>query len=208
LQFEIGTTRSAYQNVTTAFDVTESGQRDCYGVRADGIDDGYATAGNVDFSGTDKVTVFAAIRNLQSSTAAALLELSSTTASGSGKFAMFAPLAANVYAFRSRGSTNSVDANSAASFAAPDTAILTGQASIAEPIVTLRRNGVQIASDATSQGTGNYIDDILYLFRRGGTTIPFNGNLYALIVAGGSYPLSTIQRVEKLLSRITPTVNL
>jgi len=36
----------------------------------------------------------------------------------------------------------------------------------------------------------------------------FNGNLYALIVAGGSYPLSTIQRVERLLSRITPTVNL
>jgi hypothetical protein len=69
-------------------------------------------------------------------------------------------------------------------------------------------NGAQVGSVLSDQGTGNYGNYPLYLFRRGGTTLPFNGNLYALIVAGGSYPLSTIQRVERLLSRITPTVNL
>jgi hypothetical protein len=47
-------------------------------------------------------------------------------------------------------------------------------------------NSVQAASDSTSQGTGNYGNYPLYLFRRGGTSLPFNGRLYQLIVAGGT----------------------
>ena len=73
----------------------------------------------------------------------------------------------------------------------------------------MRLNGTQVATSATDQGTGNNATGVLNLgFRNGGASNFLNGNLYALIVAGGSYPLSTIQRVERLLSRITPTVNL
>jgi uncharacterized membrane protein len=205
-QLELGSTATQIQTVTTAFDVTEAGQRDCFGVRADGIDDFYTTA-STDFTGTDKVTVFAAVRKLSDAAAGVVLELSSSSGTGFGKFGMFAPsdVAAN-YMFRSAGTSNVT--NTVTTFAAPITNIVTGIADIGADVNIVRVNGTQAGSVSTDQGTGNYANDILYLFRRGGTTLPFNGNLYALIVAGGSYPLSTIQRVERILSRITPTVNL
>jgi hypothetical protein len=204
-QLELGSTPTAYQRVTTAFDVTESGQRDCYGVRADGIDDGYATAGNVDFSGTDKVTVFAAVRKLSDAATANICELGSA----SNRFILLAPsgAGANSYRMTSQGDGTLRSAGTGIFASAPDTAILTGFGDISGPLVSLRRNGVEIASSNLSQGAGNYASGILYMLFNG-TTSFFNGRLYALIVAGGSYPLSTIQRVERLLSRITPTVNL
>jgi hypothetical protein len=203
-QLELGSTPTAYQRVNTAFDVTESGQRDCFGVRADGTDDEYATA-SIDFTGTNKVTVFAAIRKLSDAAAGALLHLGAG-ATADGLFAVLAPTgAASNYRFRSRGNTNG-DAT-ATSFTAPTTNIVTGIGDIGGPLSQIRVNGVVSATNTDSQGPGNYRNDVLYLFQRNGLA-PFNGDLYALIVAGGSYPLSTIQRVERILSRITPTVNL
>jgi hypothetical protein len=193
-----------YQRVTTAFDVTESGQRDCFGVRADGTDDFYTTA-SVDLSGTDKVTVFAAIRKLSDAAIGEVVGLS--TIASDGTFAILAPSSASANIGWSSKGTTTVSAI-ATGIASPATRIVTGFGDISSDVARIRINGVQAAETLTDQGTGNYRNDILHLFRRGGTTLPFNGNLYALIVAGGSYPLSTIQRVERILSRITPTVNL
>jgi uncharacterized membrane protein len=205
-QLELGSTATPYQRVTTAFDVTESGQRDCYGVRADGTDDFYTTA-STDFTGTDKVTVFAAVRKLSDAARAVLLELSTTT-SNPGTFSIEAPpLPAQRIDFFNTGTTSRNATITGAEFAAGLSLIVTGIGDIAAPITQLRVNGVVRQTNSSSLGTGNYSSNPLYLFRRGGTTLPFNGDLYALIVAGGSYPLSTIQRVERLLSRITP-VNL
>ena len=205
-QFETGSTRTNFQRVgLTAFDVTEAGQRDCYGVRADGTDDEYATA-SIDFTGTNKVTVFAAIRKQSDANAGTLLHLGAG-ATAEGLFAIFAPssAASTNYRFRSRGDTNAD--STTALFAAPTTNIVTGIGDIGGPLSQIRVDGIVRTTNTDSQGPGNYRNDVLYLFQRNGLT-PFNGNLYALIVAGGSYPLSTIQRVERLLSRITPTVNL
>jgi hypothetical protein len=209
-QLNTGATRGAYQNVVSAFDITESGQRDCFGVRADGIDDGYQTAGNVDFSGTDKVTVFAAVRKLSDASVGIITELGPSTFENSGAFVLSnfndTGTASDFFIFWSKGTDNGLAFSSG--FASPVTAVLTGIGDISGSIAALRVNGTQVAQITNSQGSGNYRNDILYLLRRAGTSLPFNGNLYALIVAGGSYPLSTIQRVERILSRITPTVNL
>jgi hypothetical protein len=207
-QIDAATTRTAYQRVTTAFDVTEQGQRDCYGVRADGIDDFYQRA--IDFSGTDKVTVFAAVRKLSDAATAVFLELSPSASTNNGGFALLAPSASGSerYTFNSRGTASAFAITSNSAFNAPVTNIVTCIGDIANDLCILRVDGTQVAAGASDQGTGNYRNDTLNLFRRNGATLPFNGNLYGLIVAGGSYPLSTIQRVERILSRITPTVNL
>jgi hypothetical protein len=206
-QAELGSTPTPYQRVTTAFDVTEAGQRDCYGVRGDGIDDGYATAGNVDFSGTPRVTVFAAVRKLSD---AALSSVVSLPPSGTGnqRFGMRAPQgASDRYGYVSQGTSLQFLTTTSSSFNAPNTSILTGESDISAPLIRLRINGNLIAENSLSQGSGNYQNAALQLLSHSGSAF-FNGNLYALIVAGGSYPLSTIQRVERILSRITPTVNL
>jgi hypothetical protein len=208
-QLEVGTVPTAPQRVTTAFDVTEAGQRDCYGVRADGTDDWYQTAGNVDFSGTPRVTVFAAVRKLSDAASGTVVELSSNAASNDGAFLLRAPWTATPgYGFFVRGTTSTSQAITSSGAVAPITNIIRGQVDISANLTELFIDGTLAATSSASLGGGNFRNDILYLFRRGGTSIPFNGNLYALIVAGGSYPLSTIQRVERILSRITPTVNL
>jgi hypothetical protein len=205
-QLEAGSTATAYQRVTTAFDVTEAGQRDCFGVRADGIDDGYATAGNVDFSGTDAVTIFAAMRKV-GTTSATFCELSVQADTNNGAFYLRAPLSStDSYDVLSRGTANARLVPTA--FPSPITNILTAQFRISTDFANLRVDGTSVLSVSTDQGSGNYGNYPLFLMARNNTTSRFNGDLYALIIAGGSYPLSTIQRVERLLSRITPTVNL
>jgi hypothetical protein len=186
--------------------VTEAGQRDCYGVRTDGTDDFYTTA-STDFTGTDKVTVFAALRKRSDATRGIFFEHTVNLAPNSGGFVVNAPSGAlNDYGFFSTSTSGSIVTT--LSSTNPPVAVLTGQASILEDILTIRLNGTQVGSSSADQGSGTYANAVMHLFRRGGTTFPFNGDLYALIVAGGSYPLSTIQRVERILSRITPTVNL
>jgi hypothetical protein len=213
-QIETGSTPTAYQRVTTAFDVTEQGQRDCYGVRADGTDDGYVTAGNVDFSGTDKVTVFAAVRKLSDAAGSSILAHGADF-STVGAFELQGNTSANATtAFRGRSTSGSTEqAGFTRDVASPSTFILTATIdySLAAGLeFTGRYNQVAQTQNTgeAQENTGTLGNHALHLFRRGGTTLPFNGNLYALIVAGGSYPLSTIQRVERILSRITPTVNL
>jgi uncharacterized membrane protein len=193
-----------YQRVTTAFDVTEAGQRDCYGVRTDGIDDWYQTA-SIDFSGTDKVTVFAAVRKLSDASTGVVVEL--TTGTGGNRFAIRAPNdPLPNYLFATGGSVPL--GVTATTFTAPITNIVTGIGDISGDYAGIRVNGTLINTNTADQGSGNYANSNLYIFSRAGSSLFFNGNLYALIVAGGSYSLSTIQRVERLLSRITPTVNL
>jgi hypothetical protein len=179
-------------------------------VRADGIDDGYATAGNVDFSGTDKVTVFAALRKLSDANQSVFVELGGSVGAA-GSFGMFAPGAAGAPRldfFNNGGTLRNAFANNAI-YAAGLNHVVTCEGDIAASLTRIRVNAVNVSTNTSSLGGGTYLNAALNLLaRNNGSSTFFNGNLYALIVAGGSYPLSTIQRVERLLSRITPTVNL
>ena len=209
-QLETGSTATAYQRVTTAFDVTEAGQRDCYGVRTDGTDDWYQTAGNVDFSGTDKVTVFAALRKRSDAATGCVVELSATNAINNGTFALFAPSTngANSYRWQSKFDVPAVNAGTGVFAAAPDICVLTAVGDINAPLAQLFRDNVSIEATTTSQGTGNYGSYQLFVGARGGGSLFLNADIFGLIVAGGGYSLSTRQRIARLLSRITPTVNL
>jgi len=205
-QFETGSTPTAYQRVTTAFDVTEQGQRDCYGVRFDSVDDGYGTS-SIDFSANDTISVFAAFRKLGDLATGTVVELTGNLGNP-GAFGVLAPSSAgaNNLQFRSTGSAISTTASGVAG---PVTYVGSFFRQISTDTNIMRLNGTQVATSATDQGTGNNTTGVLNLgFRNGGASNFLNGDLYALIVAGGSYPLSTIQRVERILSRITPTVNL
>jgi hypothetical protein len=202
-QLELGSTPTAYQRVTTAFDVTEAGQRDCYGARLDGIDD-WHISGNIDLSSIDKATVFVAVRKRSDALRAQLLQFPDT---GFNAFHMEAPGSTlNDYRGIQLGSATGRSAD--ITQAAPDIAILTMQCDLGAPLVSLRRNGGAAVTSALSTGGGNFQNAALRIGSNGGSARFFNGDVFAIIMAGGSYPLSTIQRVERILSRITPTVNL
>lgn len=148
----------------------------------DGVDDSLSTSA-INFSGTDKVTAIAAVRKLSDAARGMVLELAT---GASASFRIEAPPGASAtYAFGSLGTTVAL-ATSPASFASPDTAVLTGLGDIAGDVAILRRNGTQVASSVVDQGTGNYGNASVFIGRRGGSSLPFNGRVYGLLVRGAA----------------------
>lgn len=150
----------------------------------DGTDDSWATA-SIDFTSTDKVTVVAGIRKLSDAAAGVVAELSASAAANAGSFAIYAPPGATAsVGSASRGSTTTVNALTSTTFPAPLSAVLSAIGDIAGPSILTRVNGAQAAQSATSQGGGNYGNYPLFVGRRNSAIVPFNGNLYGLIIIG------------------------
>jgi hypothetical protein len=189
----------AYQRVNTATDYDTTGFKPY--LRFDGTDDWLQT-NSIDFTSTDKMTVFAGVRKLSDAATGVVAELSTTSSTTNGSFGLFAPAgAASNFSFQSRGSVT-VGAT-ATSFAAPITNVVTGTADISGDSVILRVNGTQAASSTADQGTGNYGNYPLYIGRRGGTTLPFNGRIYGLVIRGAASTTSQIQQTEAWLNQRT-----
>lgn len=162
----------------------------------DGSDDGLVSSTIT--PGTDKAQVFAGVRKLSDAAAGVVIESSTQLSSNSGSIQLAAPLsAASNYSFSSRGTSTGAASYTNAAVAAPLTSVLSGLGDISGDRATLRLNGAQVAQAATDQGTGNYLAYPLYIGRRGGTSLPFNGRLYSLIVRfGANLDASTISSAE------------
>jgi hypothetical protein len=74
----------------------------------------------------------------------------------------------------------------------------------------MRLNGSQqtLSISGVSAGTGNFLTYPLYIGRRGGTALPFNGQIFGLIVRfGTNLDAATITQTETWLgARVAPTV--
>ena len=168
----------------------------------DGVDDWLQT-GNINFTATDKATVFAGLRKLNDATIGMAMELSATSANP-GAMSLRAPHSAPAtYGMASSGSVGATVAVSAASYPAPHTAVLTGLGSISEDIVQIRVNAAISATVNTDQGAGNYGNFPLYIGMRGGSALPFNGRLYGLIVRGVKSTDTEITQTEAWLNAKT-----
>lgn len=146
----------------------------------DGVDDGGATA-PINFTGTDKVSVFAGIRKL-SDASSALLELSALIGANNGTF-LLQPQASNAYGWFSKG-TALAAAIGPANTPAPNTAVIAAFGNISGDSAILRINGAQVAQSGVDQGAGTYGNYPLYLFRRGGMTLPWVGHFYGCVIVG------------------------
>ena len=177
-QIELGSTATAYQRVTTQYDVTEAGVASVSYLYFDGGGD-FMSTGTIT-PGTDKAQVFAGVRKLNGNTSV-IAELSDSIFSNSGSLLLYSD--GSSLRFASRGTATLVDILGAAS--APSTKIVTGLGDISGDTATLRFDGVQVATSTTDQGTGNYLAYPLYLGRRGGTSFPFEGHIYSLITRFG-----------------------
>ena len=158
-----------------------------YYLSFDGTDDGMATP-SINFTGTDKMTVWAGVRKNSDAAAGIVVELSASTAVNTGSFFLAAPVSAapNV-GFLARGTINTSSPATDTTWAAPSSFVATGQGLIgAVPPNILRTTGKPERTVASSIGTGNYGNYPLYIGRRGGTSVPFNGRIYQLIVRGAA----------------------
>jgi hypothetical protein len=158
----------------------------------DGVNDCMVTS-SIDFTATDKMSVFSGIRKLVDSTGM-LAELSSI-ASNTGAFGMQAPNSAtNSYRFESTGTT--IRATDTTGFSAPITSVVTGFGDISGDISRLRVNGTQTSQNTNDQGSGNFGNYVLNIGSRNGTDFRYNGHIYSLIVRGASSTSDEIDEAE------------
>lgn len=168
----------------------------------DGANSGLVT--NTVIPSIDKVQAFAGIQKLSDAASGNVIEIG-TTGLESNIFGILAPSSngSNSYRFTSRGSA-SANAGTGVFAAAPNTSVLTGLGDITGSICTLRRNGLPVQTDTTVQGSGNYAAYPIYIGRRGGVSLPFNGKIYSLIARFGSnLTTSQITSVERWVNSKT-----
>ena len=191
----------SYQRVNTATDYDTVGFP--FYLLFDGIDDALQTA-SVDFTGTDKVTVWAGVRKLSDAATSVLAELSLSVDTNNGSFSITAPSGngSNSYRFTNKGTTQSL-AGTGIFAAAPDTAVIACIGDISGNVSKLRRNTTDITTNILNQGTGNYGNYQLDIGSRGGTTLPFNGRLYSMIIRGAQSTATQISTAETYVNSKT-----
>ena len=162
----------------------------------DGSDDSMYTGGNLDLSGTDKVTVFAGVTKLSDAATTFVAETSAQADTNNGAFYLRAPNGATpTYDFLSRGTASG--RVTPTGFAAPISNVITCIANIGGDVTQIRVDGVIQTTDTTDQGTGNYGSYVLNVGRRNNASNPFNGRLYQLLVRGAATSDALITQAER-----------
>lgn len=168
----------------------------------DGVDD-FLVTNNIDFTMTNKVSLFAGVQKLSDATRSMVFELAPST--NIGTFRLEAPntVSSGNILYSSGGSITGGGIAAIGGFNAPISIVATGKSNIAQDITDLRINGNLVATGKQDQGTGNYGNYPLYIGRRGGTSLPFNGHLYSLIGIGRLTTDSETIALEKAIAKNT-----
>lgn len=161
----------------------------------DGVDD-FLVTNSINFTSTDKMTVFAGVRKLSDIGNGTIAELSAAADSNNGSFFIRAPAGGvSNYQWISRGTSTA--AATLTGYVAPITNVLTLIGNISGDLSTIRVDGVRQGQSTSDQGTGNYGNYPIYIGRRGGTSLPFDGQIYSLIVRGAQTSDTQIAQTER-----------
>ena len=209
-QLELGSTATPYQRVTIAEDVTEAGVPTCHYLRYDGANNSMSTSA-IDFTATDKMSVFAGVRKTTNGNNSCIVELSATASSNNGAFCILTGRQlsgpAPAYTFISQG-TVLVNGDTADAYNAPIENLLTFLGDISGDTAKLRANGIQSAQSTGNQGTGNFGNYPLFIGRRNNASLPFNGRDFGIVIVGKLASAGEIADTETWLAAKTSGVTL
>jgi hypothetical protein len=185
-QFEAGSTASAYQRVTDQYNVTEAGVASVSYLFFDGVNDSMSTS-SINFTSTDKMTVFAGVRKLSDTNSGILAELSADWGSNTGSWFIHAPETGGTGSYSSGSRGNAALGLSQRVLIlqnAPDTAVLASTHDISGDLTVFRRNGTAGTNATADKGSGNFGNYPLFIGARNNASLFFSGNIYSLIVRG------------------------
>ena len=160
------------------------------------------STGSINFTATNKMTLFGGLTKLSDVSSALFTELSASKNLNAGSFFIAAPDATGAsgnFSFATRGTATGPTIGSG-TFLAPTTKVLTCIGDISAPVATLRVNGVQAATNTASQGTGNFGNYPLFIGSRNNASLFFNGRLYGLIVRGAATSTTQVTSTERWMA--------
>lgn len=172
-----------------------------YYLEFDGTDD-FLVTNSIDFTATDKVSLFAGVRKLSDASAGMVCELGSNVSTTAGTFFIAAPPGALAQITAASNGTVARFAD-ATNLPAPISTVISVSSDITANTLIIRANGTQRMKNTISQGAGKYANYPLYIGRRGGTSTPFNGHLYSLIGIGRLTTDSETIALEKSIAKNT-----
>jgi len=196
----------ATQTTTTSRPVLQQDASGRYYLLFDGVDDWLSTS-SINFTGTDKVTVFAGVRKLSDAAAGAIVELSATptAADVTARFnvtAAAANLASYGFGMTSNSSGSGTLQIRALTYTAPitnvissqfDSSLTSGSGRAVTRLNAAAPGSIEISFEQPGTGPAVKFGSFpLYIGLRGGTTLPFNGRIYSLIIRGAQ---STAQQI-------------
>lgn len=199
----------AYQRVNTATDYDTAGF--IHYLKFDGTDDSFQTP-SIDFSGVNKMTVWAGATKLSDAAVCLLAELTAQGSTTDGGFYLAAPgnAASASYSAATRGTVAATAGATANNFAAPTTRMLVTQmdnsgATMAAQL-SARIDGSASALTLSGGPTtaGNFANAALNIGRRNNTNLPFNGRMTSLTVRGSTTPTSAafIKKMEQYAAKL------
>lgn len=188
-QIEDSPTATAYQRVNTDTNYDTVGFP--HFIRFDGVDD-FLVTGNIDFTATHEMTVVAGVQSPKTSQGM-LLELGSSYDSTFPSFVNFVPNTADGKIFAAYHDAAGYGSYSTAAGVAINANVIaysfdTAATTVSGKYPRFHLNGVNgMPSDGASEAAGAvFINAPLYIGRRGGTSTPFLGKLYQLVVRGAA----------------------
>ena len=186
-----------YQRVNTSDDYDADPAKFPAYLRFDGVDDALQT-GNIDFTGTDKMTVWAGVTKIGDAVRNPIIEVGGYgVAQGFGLYSSPQSAANQMQAFHA--AANEVHVYAAGT--PPNANYVLGlQSDLSAPKIAIRRSGVAAAESTASPGVGTY-GNLPASIGSGTGGFYFNGRLYSLIVRGAQTPLSQIEATEAYIKQ-------
>jgi hypothetical protein len=196
----VGVGLPAYQAVVTSTNYNSTGFP-VY-IKPNGSNQ-FMQTNSINFTATDKMTVWQGVRKLSDAATAILMELG-TNGFQTGNFAFFCSDTGGTYSFVCENSFYRPSG-----YAAPITNVLScaydlSKTSISEEIIP-RINGVLAQSNPTGTGTatGNFSNRAVYFYSRVGTSVFFGGNDYGSIARGAASTAAQITNGETYINSLT-----
>lgn len=183
-----------------------------YYLEFDGTNDFLVTS-SINFSGTDKVGIWAGVHKTNDTAYKTIVELSAAPTSTIGTFGLGA---SSLNGDASRRTWTSLLSGSAVNniggasiYAAAITSVLTAQFDISQSTAA-NESKLYVNDTLTTQtfnladaGTGNFSNNPLYIGMRGGTLAPLAGRLYGLIIRAGLTDQKTLSFMTKWMNSKT-----
>ena len=182
-----------YQWVNTATDYdADPGKFPAY-LRFDGVDDALQT-GNIDFTGTDKMTVWAGYAKINDGPTSVFLEAGSVYTGGGGIGVFSSDASSANFGFAHSDATGNKVIHLVS--AATEIGLITSRYDLQSGAQTSARKNSGAWEIAPASGGGFLGNRPLYIGARAGTSLYFKGRLYSLIVRGAQTQLSQIEAIE------------
>lgn len=207
-----GSNNHAYQTVSASCPILQrNATTGAYYLAFDGVDD-YLQTGSIDFTATDKVSLFAGLNRTGNANVGTLLETGSSVTNPTGGFGINCPVDVGGSTLNLMASAGGSKVSTGA-VVSPDILVYSGFIDLSKTTaieqINFKVNGVLVNTARSNlAGNGKLANVSVYIGRRAGISRPFNGHVYGLISIGKLVSDNETVVIEKeLAKRIGVTLN-